>query len=120
MNLLIIYTHPHHNSLNGAFLKEIMKGSEENPLVHEVKIIDLYKEEFDPVLIFNEEKKGVICIRTLTFGCIRKRSNGQIKSCSFIPFGGGGRQPCCLALLTACLLRILLTVKQAGCFQKAC
>ncbi len=26
MNVLIIYTHPHHNSLNGAFFKEIMKG----------------------------------------------------------------------------------------------
>jgi len=57
MNVLIIYTHPHHNSLNGAFLKEILKGSEGNPNVQEVKIIDLYQEKFDPVLIFHEEKK---------------------------------------------------------------
>ncbi|GLF81425.1 MULTISPECIES: NAD(P)H-dependent oxidoreductase [Bacillus] len=53
----IIYTHPHHNSLNGAFLKEIVRGSEENPIVQEVKIIDLYQEKFNPVLVFNEEKK---------------------------------------------------------------
>lgn len=118
MNVLIIYTHPHHNSLNGAFLKEIMKGTEENPLVHEVKIIDLYKEEFDPVLVFNQEKKDVTCIRTLTFGCIRRRSNGRTKSCSYILFGGEDLQPCCLVLLIACLLRILLIVKQAGCFPK--
>ncbi|CAI7726997.1 NAD(P)H-dependent oxidoreductase [Bacillus altitudinis] len=57
MNVLIIYTHPHHNSLNGAFFKEILKGSEENPNVQEVRIIDLYQDKFDPVLIFNEEKK---------------------------------------------------------------
>ncbi|MGN7322720.1 NAD(P)H-dependent oxidoreductase [Bacillus altitudinis] len=57
MNVLIIYTHPHHNSLNGAFFKEILKGSEENPNVQEVRIIDLYQDKFDPVLIFHEEKK---------------------------------------------------------------
>lgn len=57
MNVLIIYTHPHHNSLNSAFFKEILKGSEENPNVQEVRIIDLYQDKFDPVLIFNEEKK---------------------------------------------------------------
>lgn len=57
MNVLIIYTHPHHNSLNGAFFKEILKGSEENPNVQEVRIIDLYQDKFDPVLIFNKEKK---------------------------------------------------------------
>ncbi|WP_322535967.1 NAD(P)H-dependent oxidoreductase [Bacillus altitudinis] len=57
MNVLIIYTHPHHNSLNGVFFKEILKGSVENPNVQEVRIIDLYQDKFDPVLIFNEEKK---------------------------------------------------------------
>ncbi|QGX65111.1 flavodoxin family protein [Bacillus sp. ms-22] len=57
MNVLMIYTHPHHNSLNGAFFKEILKGSEENPNVQEVRIIDLYQDKFDPVLIFNEVKK---------------------------------------------------------------
>ncbi|MBG9910455.1 NAD(P)H dehydrogenase [Bacillus xiamenensis] len=57
MNVLMIYTHPHHNSLNGAFFKEILKGSEENPNAQEVRIIDLYQDKFDPVLIFNEEKK---------------------------------------------------------------
>lgn len=120
MNVLIIYTHPHHNSLNGAFFKEILKGSEENPNVQEVRIIDLYQHKFDPVLIFNEEKKDVICIRTLRFKNIKRKLNGQTISCLFIRFGGGGRQPCYLVLLIACLQRILLTVKQAGCCQKAC
>ncbi len=118
MNVLIIYTHPHHNSLNGAFFKEIVRGSEENPIVQEVKIIDLYQEKFDPVLVFNEEKKRRDMHKILTFASIRIRSSGRIKSCSFIPFGGGGRQLCCLALLTACLLRISLIVKQAVCCQK--
>lgn len=118
MNVLIIYTHPHHNSLNGAFFKEIVRGSEENPIVQEVKIIDLYQDKFNPVLVFNEEKKDVICIRTLIFRCIRIRSSGRTRSCSFIPFGGGGRQLCSLALLTACLLRISPIAKQAVCCQK--
>lgn len=60
MNVLIMYTHAHHThhthhtSLNG---EEILKGSEGNSNVQEVKIIDLYQNKFDPVLIFNEEKK---------------------------------------------------------------
>ena len=40
-----------------VLFKEILKGSEENPNVQEVRIIDLYQDKFDPVLIFNEEKK---------------------------------------------------------------
>lgn len=27
MNVLIIYTHPHHNSLNGAFLKKLLEAA---------------------------------------------------------------------------------------------
>ncbi|MGE6628872.1 NAD(P)H-dependent oxidoreductase [Bacillus sp. NPDC077027] len=57
MNILIIYTHPHHESLNGAFLKEILKGSHENSHIKEVKTIDLYQDQFNPVLVFNEQKK---------------------------------------------------------------
>ncbi|MFD2328245.1 NAD(P)H-dependent oxidoreductase [Cohnella sp. GCM10020058] len=57
MKLLVIYVHPNHRSLNYAFLQEIVRGSEENAAIEEVEILDLYAEGFDPVLVFNEEKR---------------------------------------------------------------
>src|SRR5690606_24716885 len=57
MNLLVIYTHPNHQSLNYAFLQEVIRGSEENAAIGEVKVLDLYKEGFNPVLMFNEHKR---------------------------------------------------------------
>ena len=57
MNMLIIYTHPNHRSLSYAFLQEVMKGSKENTAIEEVKVLDLYEEGFNPVLVFNEDKR---------------------------------------------------------------
>ncbi len=57
MNTLIVYTHPNHNSLNAAFLEAVRTGLKKNGNSKDVKILDLYKDEFDPRLIFNEEKK---------------------------------------------------------------
>lgn len=57
MRLLVIYAHPNHRSLNYAFLQEIVRGSEENAAFEEVEVLDLYAEGFDPVLVFNEEKR---------------------------------------------------------------
>ncbi|WP_339157982.1 NAD(P)H-dependent oxidoreductase [Paenibacillus sp. FSL W8-0186] len=57
MNLLVIYTHPNHQSLNYAFLQEVIRGSEENAAIGEVKVLDLYKEGFNPVLVFHENKR---------------------------------------------------------------
>lgn len=57
MNTLIVYTHPNHQSLNHAFLEQTVKGLSENEGKNEIRIIDLYKEEFDPVLYFDENKK---------------------------------------------------------------
>lgn len=57
MNLLVVYTHPNHKSLSYAFLQEILRGSGENPAVTEVKVLDLYAEGFDPVLVFDETKR---------------------------------------------------------------
>ncbi|WYP26902.1 NAD(P)H-dependent oxidoreductase [Alkalihalobacillus sp. FSL W8-0930] len=57
MNLLVIYTYPNHQSLNGAFLQSVIEGSKKNSLITKLKILDLYKEEFDPVLVFNEHKR---------------------------------------------------------------
>jgi len=57
MNLLIIYTHPNHESLSYAFLQEVLEGSKENAAIREVQVLDLYAESFDPALTFNKEKR---------------------------------------------------------------
>jgi len=57
MNTLIIYTHPNHNSLNYAFLQRVQQAVSENSSVKQVKTLDLYAEGFNPVLVFNDEKK---------------------------------------------------------------
>ncbi|KIL37097.1 NAD(P)H dehydrogenase [Cohnella kolymensis] len=57
MKMLIIYTHPNHRSLSYAFLQEVIRGSKENTSIQEVKVLDLYEEGFDPVLVFNENKR---------------------------------------------------------------
>ncbi|MEH6943020.1 NAD(P)H-dependent oxidoreductase [Bacillus sp. JJ722] len=57
MKMLVIYTHPNHSSVSYAFLEKVIEGSRENPNVMEIQVLDLYEEKFDPVLIFNEEKR---------------------------------------------------------------
>lgn len=57
MKTLIIYTYPNHNSLNYAFLQEVIKGCNENPFIQEFHILDLYEERFNPLLEFNEHKR---------------------------------------------------------------
>ena len=57
MKLLIIYTHPNHRSLSYAFLQEVMLGSEENAAIEEIKVLDLYEEGFNPILVFNDTKR---------------------------------------------------------------
>ncbi|OKP76565.1 NAD(P)H dehydrogenase [Paenibacillus helianthi] len=57
MNTLVIYTHPNHQSLNYAFLQEVLRGSRENAQVAEIQVLDLYEEGFDPVLVFGEHKR---------------------------------------------------------------
>ncbi|MDM5155495.1 NAD(P)H-dependent oxidoreductase [Bacillus sp. DX1.1] len=55
MNLLIIYAHPNPSSFNAAILEKVQKGLQETN--HSVTTLDLYEEQFNPVLIFNEEKR---------------------------------------------------------------
>lgn len=55
MNVLIVYAHPNPSSFNAAILNHVQKGLPETN--HSVTPLDLYKEQFDPVLVFNEEKK---------------------------------------------------------------
>ncbi|WP_379156483.1 NAD(P)H-dependent oxidoreductase [Paenibacillus sp. sgz5001063] len=57
MNILVIYTHPNHQSLSYAFLQEVLRGSRENAKVAEIQVLDLYEEGFDPVLVFGEHKR---------------------------------------------------------------
>ncbi|NRD76797.1 NAD(P)H-dependent oxidoreductase [Bacillus sp. BRMEA1] len=57
MKTLVIYTHPNHSSLCYAFLQEVIKGSNENPNITELQILDLYEEGFNPILVFNEQKR---------------------------------------------------------------
>lgn len=57
MKLLVVYTHPNHQSLSYAFLQEVVRGSGENPHIEEVKVLDLYEIGFNPVLVFHENKR---------------------------------------------------------------
>ncbi|OAB40596.1 NAD(P)H dehydrogenase [Paenibacillus macquariensis subsp. defensor] len=57
MKVLVIYTHPNHKSLSYAFLKKVIQGSNENLHIADVQVLDLYEEGFDPVLMFNEDKR---------------------------------------------------------------
>ncbi len=57
MKTLVIYTYPNHTSLNYAFLQQVIKGSTENPNIKELQVVDLYEEDFNPILVFNEQKR---------------------------------------------------------------
>ncbi|MGE7767137.1 NAD(P)H-dependent oxidoreductase [Peribacillus sp. NPDC096540] len=57
MNTLVIYTYPNHKSLSYAFLQKVIKGSNENPNIKGVQVLDLYEEGFNPLLMFNEHKR---------------------------------------------------------------
>ncbi|BBH22967.1 NAD(P)H dehydrogenase (quinone) [Paenibacillus baekrokdamisoli] len=57
MKTLVIYTHPNHQSLSYAFMQKVIEGSSENPLIEEVKVLDLYEEGFNPILVFNKTKR---------------------------------------------------------------
>jgi len=57
MKTLIIYTHPNHRSLSYAFLQQTLQGLTDNQMKHEIQVLDLYAESFDPRLVFNEQKR---------------------------------------------------------------
>ncbi len=48
MKVLVVFAHPSHESFNYALLKAFVSGAKKAG--HEVDIIDLYKDNFDPVL----------------------------------------------------------------------
>jgi len=51
----LIVAQPTHHSLSFASFENIKKGLEDAG--HEIKTLDLYKENFNPVLVFNENKR---------------------------------------------------------------
>ncbi|MNH94319.1 FMN-dependent NADH-azoreductase 1 [compost metagenome] len=57
MKTLIIFTHPNHQSLSYSFLEATIQGLQDNPSQHEIEVVDLYAESFDPLLVFNEHKR---------------------------------------------------------------
>lgn len=57
LNTLVIYAHPHRDSLNGAFLRRTLESLGARPDRPEVRVIDLYEQKFDPVLVFGPEKR---------------------------------------------------------------
>lgn len=57
MRTLVIYTHPNHTSLSYTFLQKVIQGSRENSHIEELEVLDLYEEGFDPLLVFNKNKR---------------------------------------------------------------
>ena len=57
MNALIIFVHPAEKSLNRSFLDSTLEGLASNEKSVSVDVLDLYKDNFNPALIFNSEIK---------------------------------------------------------------
>ncbi len=55
MKVLVVFTHPSDNSFNHALLENMVSGLEKAG--HQVRIKDLYKENFDPILTANDLSK---------------------------------------------------------------
>ena len=55
MKVLIVFTHPSTNSFNHALLENISEGLVKSG--HEVRVKDLYKENFDPILTAEDLKQ---------------------------------------------------------------
>ncbi|MBJ6362586.1 NAD(P)H-dependent oxidoreductase [Paenibacillus sp. GCM10012307] len=57
MKMLVIYTHPNHESLSFAFLEQVLKASSANSAIDEVQVLDLYEEQFNPILFFDKDNR---------------------------------------------------------------
>ncbi|MGM0216096.1 NAD(P)H-dependent oxidoreductase [Enterococcus sp. AZ109] len=54
MKILIIYAYPNQTGFSAAVLKTVQENLHAN---HQVKLLDLYQEQFDPLLVFNEQQR---------------------------------------------------------------
>ncbi|EOH93884.1 NAD(P)H-dependent oxidoreductase [Enterococcus pallens] len=52
MNILIIYAHPNHTGFSAGVLQTVRENLSSQ---HQVNVLDLYQENFDPALVFNEQ-----------------------------------------------------------------
>lgn len=120
MNLLVIYTYPNHRSLNYDFLQKVLEGSRENPAISAVQVLDLYEEEFDPVLVFHEQKRR----RDMHADPALEKYRAQIQWADKIvfvyPIWWGRPRLCCWGISIKCLPPALLTGITASCFRRAC
>jgi NAD(P)H dehydrogenase (quinone) len=85
MKILIIYTYPHHKSLNGNILDSFQQNISSK---HTVRIIDFYQENFNPALYFDKEHRR----RDLQYSDETKSTEKQLLGVtilfSFFPSGG--------------------------------
>lgn len=70
MNVLIIYAHPNPKSFNHAILDQVERGLRNGK--HNFTVIDLYEDNFDPVLIFNENIKRCDLVNNAEIQCYQK------------------------------------------------
>ncbi|MGG5318871.1 NAD(P)H-dependent oxidoreductase [Enterococcus sp. AZ072] len=54
MNILIIYAYPNQTGFSAGVLKTVRENLSSQ---HQVKVLDLYQEGFDPLLVFNEQNQ---------------------------------------------------------------
>ena len=54
MKTLIIYAHPNEKSYNASILETVKENLSSK---HELRVLDLYKEQFDPILRFDTTHK---------------------------------------------------------------
>ena len=54
MKTLIIYAHPNEKSYNASILETV---KENLSFKHELRVLDLYKEQFDPILRLDKTHK---------------------------------------------------------------
>lgn len=55
MNVLVIYAHPDPKSFNHAILEQVKRGLKDGN--HTLTVIDLYEDNFNPILTYNEKVK---------------------------------------------------------------
>lgn len=54
MNILIVYAYPNDKGYNSAIFKKVKENINKD---HDIRILDLYKDKFNPVLYFDENKR---------------------------------------------------------------
>lgn len=55
MKVVIVYTHPNPKSFNHAIFEQVKQGLRDGN--HTFEVIDLYADNFNPVLVYNEQVK---------------------------------------------------------------